>query len=218
MRAIYTSELKLVLLGESSVGKSSIVTRFTTGNFHRSNATIGAAFTTKTLSLESIVPETGETIDKKIKFEIWDTAGQERYRSLAPMYYRNTDVALIVFDVTNKDSIARAQSWIDELNSYINEGEHEQRGILIKIVGNKIDLNPEARETQNLPYIQDQGYDWFPVSAKTGDGIDELFDTIVKEVPWEKFTRQNPHKTNEIAPKKSIVDLGSQKVMNSCSC
>lgn len=218
MRAIYTSELKLVLLGESSVGKSSIVTRFTTGNFHRSNATIGAAFTTKTLSLESIVPETGETIDKKIKLEIWDTAGQERYRSLAPMYYRNTDVALIVFDVTNKDSIARAQSWIDELNRYINEGEHEERGILIKIVGNKIDLNPEARETQNLPYIQDQGYNWFPVSAKTGDGIDELFDTIVKEIPWEKFTRQNLQKTNEITPKKSIVDLGSQKVMNSCSC
>lgn len=218
MRAIYTSELKLVLLGESSVGKSSIVTRFTTGNFHRSNATIGAAFTTKTLSLESIVPETGETIDKKIKLEIWDTAGQERYRSLAPMYYRNTDVALIVFDVTNKDSIARAQSWIDELNRYINEGEHEERGILIKIVGNKIDLNPEARETQNLPYIQDQGYNWFPVSAKTGDGIDELFDTIVKEIPWEKFTRQNLQKTNEIRPKKSIVDLGSQKVMNSCSC
>lgn len=207
-----------MLLGESSVGKSSIVTRFTTGNFHRSNATIGAAFTTKTLSLESIVPETGETIDKKIKLEIWDTAGQERYRSLAPMYYRNTDVALIVFDVTNKDSIARAQSWIYELNRYINEGEHEERGILIKIVGNKIDLNPEARETQNLPYIQDQGYNWFPVSAKTGDGIDELFDTIVKEIPWEKFTRQNLQKTNEITPKKSIVDLGSQKVMNSCSC
>lgn len=85
-------QFKLVLLGESAVGKSSLVLRFVKGQFHEyQESTIGAAFLTQTVCLD----------DTTVKFEIWDTAGQERYHSLAPMYYRGAQAAIVVYDITN---------------------------------------------------------------------------------------------------------------------
>ncbi|XP_071326217.1 RAB5A, member RAS oncogene family, b isoform X2 [Trachinotus anak] len=94
-------QFKLVLLGESAVGKSSLVLRFVKGQFHEfQESTIGAAFLTQTVCLD----------DTTVKFEIWDTAGQERYHSLAPMYYRGAQAAIVVYDITNED----AQSYADD--------------------------------------------------------------------------------------------------------
>lgn len=174
---VYVSDLKLVLLGESSVGKSSIVMRYVTGSFQKTNATIGAAFTTKTFE----VPQ-DDGVVKRINLEIWDTAGQERYRSLAPMYFRNTDIALVVFDVTKPESLRKAQSWIDELKSYVEEDRRDE--MHIKLIGNKIDL--EHAEVEGI-----DGLPLFPVSAKDGQGIDELFESLVNDIPLEKFKRLN---------------------------
>lgn len=174
---VYVSDLKLVLLGESSVGKSSIVMRYVTGSFQKTNATIGAAFTTKTFE----VPQ-DDGVVKRINLEIWDTAGQERYRSLAPMYFRNTDIALVVFDVTKPESLRKAQSWIDELNSYVEEDRRDE--MHIKLIGNKIDL--EHAKVEGI-----DGLPLFPVSAKDGQGIDELFESLVNDIPPEKFKRLN---------------------------
>lgn len=196
-KPIYSAELKLVLLGESSVGKSSIVSRLTTGQFQKNNATIGAAFTTKTIRVEN------DTMIKQVKLEIWDTAGQERYRSLAPMYYRKTDVALVVFDVTDKNTMSKAQSWIDELNSYVEQEEAEN--LIIKIVGNKIDLSPQLLEYD---------MEWFPVSAKTGQGIENLFRLIAEEIPNDKFIQQNTIR----ATQENQVNLSSKEVISNCSC
>jgi len=86
------AQFKLVLLGESAVGKSSIVLRFVKDQFDSfRESTIGAAFLTQTISLDETTT---------VKFEIWDTAGQERYKSLAPMYYRNANCAVVVYDIT----------------------------------------------------------------------------------------------------------------------
>ncbi|KAF3424173.1 hypothetical protein E2986_07147 [Frieseomelitta varia] len=99
-------QFKLVLLGESAVGKSSLVLRFVKGQFHEyQESTIGAAFLTQTVCLD----------DTTVKFEIWDTAGQERYHSLAPMYYRGAQAAIVVYDITNQDTFVRAQTWVKEL-------------------------------------------------------------------------------------------------------
>merc|ERR1711861_75683 len=99
-------QFKLVLLGDSAVGKSSLVLRFVRGQFFEyQESTIGAAFLTQNVSLN----------DYTVKFEIWDTAGQERYHSLAPMYYRGAAAAVVVYDITNADSFARAKSWVKEL-------------------------------------------------------------------------------------------------------
>merc|ERR1712113_628789 len=106
------AQFKLVLLGESAVGKSSLVLRFVKGQFHKfQESTIGAAFLTQTVLLD----------DTTVKFEIWDTAGQERYHSLAPMYYRGAQAAVVVYDVTSNDSFERAQRWISELRDQANK-------------------------------------------------------------------------------------------------
>ncbi|XP_067832694.1 ras-related protein Rab-5B isoform X3 [Heptranchias perlo] len=92
-------QFKLVLLGESAVGKSSLVLRFVKGQFHEyQESTIGAAFLTQSVCLD----------DTTVKFEIWDTAGQERYHSLAPMYYRGAQAAIVVYDITNQEAQAYA--------------------------------------------------------------------------------------------------------------
>merc|ERR1711904_716504 len=114
----------LVLLGDMGAGKSSLVLRFVKGQFtDYQGSTIGAAFLTKT------VPEF------KVKFEIWDTAGQERYHSLAPMYYRGAAAAIIVYDITNRDTFQRGKQWVKELQRQGNPN------IVIALSGNKSDLN-----------------------------------------------------------------------------
>jgi small GTP-binding protein len=116
---------KLVLLGDTSVGKSCLVVRFCRGEyFDYQEPTIGAAFLTQTVALDDCI----------IRFELWDTAGQERYRSLAPMYYRGASAAVIVFDVTNRDSFEGAKNWVKEI---------QRRGdphAVIALAGNKADV------------------------------------------------------------------------------
>ena len=110
------AQFKLVLLGESAVGKSSLVLRFVKGQFHEfQESTIGAAFLTQTVCLD----------DTTVKFEIWDTAGQERYHSLAPMYYRGAQAAIVVYDITNADTFARAKTWVRELQRQARLGHQD---------------------------------------------------------------------------------------------
>ncbi|WWC58819.1 uncharacterized protein I303_101363 [Kwoniella dejecticola CBS 10117] len=118
-------QVKLVLLGEAAVGKSSLVLRFCQGDFNENTSpTIGAAFLTQKCRLENRI----------VKFEIWDTAGQERFHSLAPMYYRNAQAAVVVYDVTKSASLEKAKAWVKELQRQANAN------IVIALVGNKVDL------------------------------------------------------------------------------
>lgn len=128
----------MVLLGDSSVGKTSLVHRFTSGSFNPHSAnTIGAAFISKEYTHKN----------RTVKFEIWDTAGQERYKSLTPMYYRNALVALVCFDLSlPESSFERAKYWIDQL---LTMGPSDIR---IFVVGNKLDMirNAEANVEANV--------------------------------------------------------------------
>ncbi|KAL8835017.1 MAG: hypothetical protein Q9176_007160 [Flavoplaca citrina] len=121
-----SSSVKLVLLGEAAVGKSSLVLRFVNNDFQENKEpTIGAAFLTQKCNLPH----------RTIKFEIWDTAGQERFASLAPMYYRNAQSALVVYDITKPTSLVKARHWVAELQRQASPG------IVIALVGNKSDLS-----------------------------------------------------------------------------
>lgn len=134
-----SSSVKLVLLGEAAVGKSSLVLRFVNDDFQENKEpTIGAAFLTQKCSLPT----------RTIKFEIWDTAGQERFASLAPMYYRNAQAALVVYDLTKPSSLTKAKHWVAELQRQASPG------IVIALVGNKLDLANEDSGAPSTPPAQ----------------------------------------------------------------
>ncbi len=117
-------EIKFVLLGDSGVGKSSLVLRFVAQSFRPfSESTIGASFMSKQMEVDG----------GRVKMQIWDTAGQERYHSLAPMYYRGASAAIVVYDITRRESFATLQRWVTEL-------QEKTKDIQILVAGNKKDL------------------------------------------------------------------------------
>lgn len=162
-----------LLLGESAVGKSSLVLRFVKGQFHEyQESTIGAAFLTQTVCLD----------DTTVKFEIWDTAGQERYHSLAPMYYRGAQAAIVVYDLTNPDTFVRAKNWIKELQRQANPN------IVIALVANKLDLAAKrsVSEDEAKAYSDENGLLFIETSAKSGVNVNEVFVAIAKKLPKEQ--------------------------------
>lgn len=168
-----TSSRKLVLLGESSVGKSSLCLQFVKGQFDDyRESTIGAAFLTQTVKVEQGF----------IKFEIWDTAGQERYKSLAPMYYRNANCAVVVYDITSSASLVKARSWIAELQRQADPS------IIVCLAGNKLDLAETQRQVSSAEaqkFAEEEGLLWFEVSAKSAVGVEGLFQAIANKLPLD---------------------------------
>lgn len=163
-------QFKVVLLGESAVGKSSLVLRFVKREFHEfQESTIGAAFLTQTVQID----------DTTVKFEIWDTAGQERYHSLAPMYYRGAQAALIVYDITSKDSFLKAQNWVRELQRQASSN------IVIALVGNKLDLASRRQVDYNeaKSYAEEYNLLFMETSAKTAANVVEVFTAIATRLP-----------------------------------
>lgn len=194
---------KLVLLGDSSVGKSSLVHRFTTNSFdpHLAN-TIGAAFISKTHSTNP---------DKQVNLEMWDTAGQERYKSLTPMYYRNAKAALVCFDLSSPESsFLRAQYWIDQLKLL---GPPD---ILIYLIGNKKDLmDPDTNLLQVNEYIESNDVQLFTTSARLGEGIQELFDALVDNIPQSFFDEYEQAQSKQ---SDNVSILNMRKVSTNSCC
>ncbi|KAG2196266.1 hypothetical protein INT47_012488 [Mucor saturninus] len=195
------TKVKLVLLGESAVGKSSLVLRFVHKHYtDNRNATIGAAFLSQKCQLE----------DRVIKFEIWDTAGQERFHSLAPMYYRNAQSAIVVYDLTQYASYDRAKQWVQEL--------HKQAGqnIVIALVGNKLDL-AESRQVSTeeaTNYAASHDLLFHETSAKDAIHVDDLFKSIGRRIPL------SPVHVIEELPKIAPIDLNQaiDKKSKACAC
>lgn len=174
-------ELKVCLLGDTGVGKSSIVCRFVQDHFdHNISPTIGASFMTKTVPC-------GNELHK---FLIWDTAGQERFHSLAPMYYRGSAAAVIVYDITKQDSFHTLKKWVKELK------EHGPENIVMAIAGNKCDLS-DIREVplkDAKEYAESIGALVVETSAKNAINIEELFQgSAGRSHPW------TPMKTETVA-------------------
>ena len=155
---------KIVLVGNSGVGKTCIVRKATTGLFDsESETTLGASYTGKTVQV-------GE---EEIKLQIWDTAGQEKYRSMAPMYYREAHLALIIYSVIDEDSFQSIDFWIKSLQ------EHGDSNMHFFIVANKIDIPNRIISTEDgKEKASIFGAKYCEVSALTGAGINDLFDDI----------------------------------------
>ena len=159
---------KVVLIGKSGVGKTSIISRYITDTFKDSLMTTpGANFITKKVDFPQY--------KKSIKFEIWDTAGQERYRSLAKVFYNNAAACLLVFDITNKDSFDDIKNyWIPEIK------ENGQKDIILALAGNKSDnyLKEQVSDNEGKALAKEINAIYMRTSAKLNSSIDEIFNSI----------------------------------------
>ena len=154
---------KVVLLGDSGVGKSCIVNRFATNTFDiDSRVTVGAAFVARTIEVND---ETRDGKERKVKFEIWDTAGQERYESLANLYYRRAHVALVVFALDDEKSFEKARFWINELKE-----KCERRDALIILCGNKMDKITDEHEDRIVENSSKNNFNGRTKIEKGNDG------------------------------------------------
>jgi len=195
-------EAKIVLLGDSGVGKTSIALRFTQDTFQpMTNPTIGASFLLKNMVID----------EKKIKLQIWDTAGQERFKSLTPMYYRDASAALLIYDITSASSFNKVKEWVNELRVNVPDD------IIIVVVGNKIDQakNRQLKPEIGQEYARSVGASFIETSAKTKEGIEEVFKDIATRLIQNHITRLKS--TTDADKKVFPVTLAPQK-KSDCSC
>ncbi|WBW74624.1 Rab11 family GTPase Ypt3 [Schizosaccharomyces osmophilus] len=165
----YDYLFKTVLIGDSGVGKSNLLMRFTRNEFNiESKSTIGVEFATRNIVLDN----------KKIKAQIWDTAGQERYRAITSAYYRGAVGALIVYDITKQSSFDNVGRWLKELR------EHADSNIVIMLVGNKTDLlHLRAVSTEEAQtFAAENNLSFIETSAMDASNVEEAFQTVLTEI------------------------------------
>ena len=165
-------EAKIVLLGDVSVGKTSIASRYCKNSFNEHHInTIGGAY-----QQQKVVLNNGAMI----KLHIWDTSGQERFRAMTNLYYRDAQVAILTYDITNESSFSSIEFWIQELKFKV-----ENENMILCLVGNKCDVNSNERKIttqKGKNFAQDNNMIFFETSAKTGEGVKDLFVTIANKV------------------------------------
>ena len=169
----YDDKCQLLIIGNSIVGKTSILTKYTTKTYNENYlATVGLDFFTK----DEIID------DKTIRIKIWDTAGQERYKAITKCFFQRAQGIIIVFDVTNKKSFDDLKIWIDSINSQSKLTE-DLENMPIIIIGNKIDIPKRVIDKETaLNFAKEQNLDYYETSAKTGEGIDAAIKDLVKKV------------------------------------
>ena len=168
----YDDKCQLLVIGDSTVGKSSILARYSTNNFNaRYIATVGLDFFTKDEIFEN---------NKIIRVKIWDTAGQERYKALTKGFFRNAQGIILVYDVSNYDSFRHLENWMQTIKDHEADSYYKTPVILI---ANKIDLKKKTvSKKDGEEFAQKEGYSYFEVSAKTGEGVDNAIRELVIKV------------------------------------
>ncbi|CAN1345479.1 Ras-related protein RABA2a [Linum perenne] len=169
----YDYLFKVVLIGDSGVGKSNLLSRFTRNEFClESKSTIGVEFATRTLQVNLFVE------GRVVKAQIWDTAGQERYRAITSAYYRGALGALLVYDVTKPTTFENVSRWLKELR------DHADSNIVIMLIGNKTDLKHlrgvATEDAQS--YAEKEGLSFIETSALEALNVEKAFQTILSEI------------------------------------
>merc|ERR1740125_55610 len=185
----YDFLFKLVLIGDSSVGKSCLLLRFADDSFTDSYiSTIGVDFRFRTITIDG----------KTVKLQIWDTAGQERFRTITSAYYRGADGIIMVYDVTSSESFEHVEEWLSEVDRYANENTAKL------LVGNKADLIEEKQVSQETAqsFADKLGISFLETSAKTATNVDAAFLTMAQELI----------KTRDVKPKTGTGGGGEVKL------
>ena len=165
----YDYLFKLLLIGNSSVGKSSLLVRFVDDVWEENFVpTIGVDFKLKTLDVNG----------KKVKLQIWDTAGQERFKNITASYYRGGNGVLVVYDITDRDSFTNLTSWLIEIEKNAN------KNVFKLLIGNKNDLESERKVTteEGKEFADSNGMKFIETSAKTADKVYEAFELLTQEI------------------------------------
>jgi len=208
----YDYLFKVVLIGDSGVGKSNLLSRFTRNEFNlESKSTIGVEFATRSIQVDG----------KTIKAQIWDTAGQERYRAITSAYYRGAVGALLVYDIAKHLTYENVERWLKELR------DHADNSIVIMLVGNKSDLRhlravptDEARtfsEKNNLSFIETSALDSTNVETAFQNILTEIYRIVsqkqIRDSPDDENLPSGPVTTIKVAP----TDIPNEKKRPCCN-
>ncbi|CAH2034488.1 unnamed protein product, partial [Iphiclides podalirius] len=195
-----THNFKVVLLGEGCVGKTSLLLRYIEDKFNDKHlTTLQATFLNKKLNING----------KRINLSIWDTAGQEKFHALGPIYYRNSNGAILVYDITDEDSFGKVKNWVKELKKMLGSD------IVLIIAGNKIDLEHE----RTVPLEEAESYSamvgakHYYTSAKLNQGVEELFLDLTREMV-ERFDQNS--QTDVSRTSRVLVVDDETPVQGSC--
>ena len=184
---------KILTIGESGVGKTCILRRFVENKFLKNHlATIGIDFKTKTLNINN----------QEIKLKIWDTAGQERFRNITTQYYKGADGIVLIYDVTDDASYEKIRDWMEQILS-----NTKREDISLVLLGNKCDMEPRAvTEEQGNKMAEELKVSYFETSALTGQGINEAFNELTRDIMKRKGVdnggNENLELKNNISKKK----------------
>eukprot|EP00250_Pteridium_aquilinum_P004010 c14263_g1_i2 orf=189-797(+) len=200
MNPEYDYLFKLLLIGDSGVGKSCLLLRFADDSYLESYiSTIGVDFKIRTVELDS----------KTIKLQIWDTAGQERFRTITSSYYRGAHGIIIVYDVTDQESFNNVKQWLNEIDRYASENVNKL------LVGNKSDLTAKkVVDTQTAKAFADEiGIPFLETSAKNASNVEEAFMTMAAEI---KTRMASQPAMNSNKPK--LVQMQGQPLQQKGGC
>ena len=196
---------KLIFLGDQSVGKSCILNRFMNDTFTEEyQATIGLDFQSKNVQIDG----------QDIHLLLYDTAGQEKFRSLIPMYTRDANIILLVYDISSKDSFDHLPEWLRDLsNVKLDE-------VIFALVGNKNDLEDKREVTtdEGLKYAEENNYIFEEISAKTGNGFSELFYKKIFEKIRVKFRPAGQQPSPEVKEVKFNIEQEEKKPEKKKGC
>lgn len=198
---------KIVFLGEQGVGKTSLITRFMYDTFDDNyQATIGIDFLSKTMYLD----------DKTIRLQLWDTAGQERFRSLIPSYIRDSHVAIVVYDVTNRKSFEYIDKWIEDVR--VERGEEN---VILVVVGNKSDLVEERQVSTEEGERKAQVLNaklFIETSTKAGFNVKTLFKKVAKLLPEFQNADSTPLDNEHAENKAGVINITAPDEAPSNGC
>ncbi len=200
-----TPKYKLIFLGDQSVGKSCILNRFLNDTFIENyQATIGLDFQSKNVQIEN----------QDIHLLLYDTAGQEKFRSLIPMYTRDANIVLLVYDISNRDSFSHLPDWLKDLTN-VNFDE-----VIFAIVANKVDLSGKREVTaeEGQKFADDHNFIFQEISAKTGLGFSELFYKNIFEKIRTKFRPSGQQPASEINDIKFNIEQDGNKTETKKKC
>ena len=161
------TQVQLIIVGESCVGKTSLLYKYTQGTFREQYlSTIGLEYFTSEENVNGI----------NVKVKIWDTAGQEEYKSLTKNYFHNSDGIVVVYDVSLKSSFDKVQEWINSIQEY------SDKNVQIVLVGNKIDLEREVSKEEGEKFAESFEIPFFETSAKEDDSIKNVMKKLIENI------------------------------------